>query len=189
MTARNTKATFGWVTRYMHWIAGILFFGLFVLALWYRDLDYEHQWYEAAPAWHISLGFVLAILVAIRIAWRFYDRLPEPISTNRLAIYAAKAVHLALLVGLIALAVTGYLFATADGRPASFFDIVEIPAIPGLKPYLKGVVAPVHTYTAYAVVALSILHALAAIKHHLVDRDDTLRRIVSGRRTNPPSAT
>ena len=184
MSAFNTPRTFGWVARLLHWVVALATVGLFLLAIWYRGLDYGHAWYVRAPALHVSLGFVLIAVVVLRLGWKLVNPSPDHAGGNPVENRLATLMHWALHVTLIGLVVTGYLFATADGRPASIFGIVEVPALPFAKS-LKGTVGWVHEYLSYAIIALASLHALAALKHHFIDRDDTLRRMVSGRRTTP----
>ena len=184
MGAFNTARTFGWVSRLLHWLISVATIGLFVLALWYRTLDYGHPWYVSAPALHVSIGFVLVGFLVFRIAWSLTGPFPEHVGNSALENRLATLMHWALRLSLAALVVTGYLYATADGRPASIFGVVEVPALPMAKS-LKGTVGWVHEYLSWTVIALASLHGLAALKHHFVDRDDTLRRMVSGRRTSP----
>lgn len=181
MRTRNSKETYGWITRALHWLVALATVGLFFLALWYRSLDYGHAWYTAAPALHISIGFLLIAVIVLRLIWSFSNPKPDHVGSNAIENRMAVLMHGALHLALIGLVVTGYLYATADGRPADVFGIIEIPALPNAKSF-KGTIGWVHEYLSYGIIALASLHALAALKHHFIDRDDTLRRIVSGRR-------
>jgi cytochrome b561 len=73
--------------------------------------------------------------------------------------------------------ISGYLISTADGRPISVFGWFEVPALITGIPNQEDRAGDVHFYAAWALVILAALHALAAFKHHLIDRDDTLRRM------------
>ncbi len=182
MSLLNTKRTFGWVARALHWIVAVATIGLFLLAIWYRSLDYGHPWYTAAPELHISIGFALILVILFRLIWLLFNVKPEHLGHNAVINRMAGLMHWALHLLLIALVITGYLYATADGRSASVFGVIEIPALPGAKS-LKGTIGWLHEYLSYGIIIFASVHGFAALKHHFVDRDDTLRRMVSGGRT------
>ena len=74
--------------------------------------------------------------------------------------------------------ISGYLISTADGRPISFFGWFEVPAlITGINNQ-EDIAGDVHFYMAWTLVILASLHGLAAIKHHLIDKDSTLTRMI-----------
>src|SRR5690606_41109935 len=72
---------------------------------------------------------------------------------------------------------SGYRISTADGRPISVFGWFEMPALITGIPRQEDVASDVHFYAAWALIILAGLHALAALKHHFIDRDDALRRM------------
>jgi cytochrome b561 len=80
------------------------------------------------------------------------------------------------------LMLSGYLISTAAGRGINVFGLFSVPAsINGLQNQ-ADIAGKVHELLAFALIALTILHALAALKHHLVDRDQALKRMLSIRR-------
>ena len=86
--------------------------------------------------------------------------------------------HGALYLGLFVVMISGYLISTADGRGISVFDLFEIPALITGLPNQADLAGAVHFYVACAVVIFAGLHGLAALKHHFIDRDATLRRML-----------
>ncbi len=150
---------------------------LFLLGLYMVTLDYTHPWYQSAPELHRSLGVLTGLLLVPRWLWRQLDPLPA-IEGRRRERVVALSTH-RLLYLLLALTVTsGYLIATADGRPLALFDLLEIPALPVTLENQEETAGSVHRWAAYTLAALSVLHALAALKHHFIDRDATLRRML-----------
>jgi cytochrome b561 len=86
--------------------------------------------------------------------------------------------HGLLYLLLFALMVSGYLISTADGRGLEVFDWFAIPAtLSGLKGQ-EDLAGEVHLYLAWSLILLAALHALAALKHHFIDRDITLKRML-----------
>jgi len=76
-----------------------------------------------------------------------------------------------------ACAVTGYLISTAEGQGVDFFGLWVLPALEPMMNEQEDVAGEWHYYLTYSLIALSSLHALAALKHHFFDKDDVLRRM------------
>lgn len=186
MGIRNTAQGYGWPARLIHWIMAATVFGMFGLGYWMRTLDYYDPWYQSAPALHKSIGILLIGLLVMRIIWRLANPQPLALGHSRLEHVAAAIVHLAFYGLLIALAAAGYLFATAEGKAIDVFGWFGVPSVIASK-RLGDLAGVVHEWLAYTIIALAIVHILGAFKHHFIDRDDTLRRMVHGRARDVPS--
>lgn len=189
MRWRNTADSYGLVNIVLHWVVALAAFGLFGLGLWMVDLGYYDAWYQRAPALHQSVGLTLFALLLLRVVWRLGGSMPRALQTHTaLERRAAVLVHLLLYLLLFALVVSGYLIATADGRPIAVFGLFEVPALPALIEDQEDVAGEVHAWLAWSMIALALLHALAALKHHIIDRDASLVRMLGGtRRVFDPS--
>ena len=177
MTKSRTTNGYGPLGRVLHWVMAVLVFGLFALGYWMRTLGYYDPWYQRAPDLHRSLGVVLIALLILRIGWRLTTAQPVPLSKNRLERVLGHGAHFALYMLMCALVITGYLFATGDGKPLSVFGWFGLPSVLKSKP-VADIAGNIHEWLAYGIIALAVLHMLAALKHHFIDRDDTLRRMV-----------
>jgi len=179
MKVRNTSSSYGLISIALHWIAAVLIIGLFALGLWMVDLSYAHPWYTVAPWFHIGAGMVLAGLMALRLAWRFIQPPPafEPGMQNweRAAALSAHWLMYAATVGVIA---SGYLITTADGSAVSVFGWVELPPIQLGIEHQADLAGRIHYYGAWLLVLMAGGHSLAAIKHHVIDRDRTLVKML-----------
>ena len=112
-----------------------------------------------------------------RLAWRSLNPRPE-LSGTALEKKAAALVHRLLYLMLYALMLSGYLISTADGRAIEVFGLFDLPAtLSGLQNQ-EDIAGKVHQAIAYSLVGIASLHALAALKHHFFDRDQTLRRML-----------
>jgi cytochrome b561 len=163
--------------------AGVL--GLFALGLWMVGLDYYDAWYHRAPELHKGIGVLLLGLMLLRLAWRYGNpqpRLPGTPLQQRLA----GAMHRALDGVLFAVVVSGYLVSTADGRPVDVFGLMNLPATLSGFERQEDIAGEVHEWLAMFMIGLTVLHALAALKHHLIDHDRTLLRMLS---VKPPVNT
>ena len=179
MRWRNTTNDFGLIAISLHWLVAFVVLGLFALGLWMTELDYYSAWYKTAPDWHKSMGLLLAFVVIFRLVWRLTNPPPQPLSTHTaLEIKAAHAAHLLLYILLLVTFVSGYLISTADGRPIEVFGWFAIPATITSIPRQEDIAGWIHFIVASMLVALAGIHALAALKHHFIDRDQSLKRML-----------
>lgn len=174
----NTPDAYGIISILLHWLTAILVLGLFGLGLYMTSLDYYHPWYRSAPAWHKGLGVLALTLAGVRLAWRLLSPPPHLLGTRVWERRLAQGVHGLLYALLLALPLTGYLVATADGRPLDVLGWFEIPSVTGQIQHLEDTAGALHYALAWMLMALVGLHVLGAVKHHLIDRDATLMRML-----------
>lgn len=186
MTLRNTSSTYGVVHIVLHWLTVATVMGLFASGLWMVELGYYDPWYNRAPALHKAFGIVLVAVMVIRLVWRWSNGVPEPEpGVSRWESRAAHGIHAVLYLAVFAAIISGYLIATAKGAPVAVFDLFSVPAtIHGLHRQ-EDVAGNVHYWISWALIGLAGLHALAAFKHHLIDRDATLLRMLGMKRKEP----
>ncbi|AKG71065.1 TPA: cytochrome b [Serratia fonticola] len=184
MLWKNTADRFGHVSVLIHWLVALTVYGMFALGLWMVTLGYYDVWYHQAPEIHKSIGTLLFIVMVVRVVWRFISPPPKPLASySRLTRISAVLAHIALYTVLFAILISGYLISTADGQAISVFGWFDVPASVTSLPQQADTAGTIHLYLAWAVVVLSVLHALAALKHHFIDRDVTLKRML-GRSTD-----
>lgn len=175
----NSRHSWGILSIIMHWLTAFVVVGLYLLGTWMVDLDYYSSWYKTAPFWHKSVGALLFGLILLRLLWRCMQVKPEPLSTHATwERNLASFVHSVLYLLLLSACVSGYLISTADGRDLSVFDWFSIPALVDGVDNLEDRAGEVHEWLTTALVILAAVHALAALKHHFLDRDATLRRML-----------
>lgn len=179
MQIRNTPERYGVLSIFLHWSVALVVFALFGLGLWMRTLDYYSPWYRLAPDIHKGIGILLFMVMIARLAWRLFSPPPPaPANHGALTRLAARLGHLGLYAGLFILMLSGYLISTADGRPISVFGLFEVPASLTSLPSQEDLAGTFHEYLAWALVIFAGLHGLAALKHHFIDRDATLLRML-----------
>jgi cytochrome b561 len=194
MKLKNDSESWGWPARALHWTMAVLI--LFLLGVGFfmtHFVDNMITRFELAQT-HKSFGFVVFALGVVRIVWRVANPLApaQPVGGKPWEAAAARLTHLALYVLMILMPVSGWLMASAsplndaNAYPAQIrnmvFGLFELPdpIAPGDKA-LEAAFHAIHFYGALALATLLLLHAGAALKHHLVDRDAVLRRMLWGR--------
>lgn len=178
----NTRSGWGLVSIALHWLSALAIVGLFAFGWWMTDLGYYDHWYNLAPWWHRSVGVLLLVATLLRVAWRLV--LPTPVARGpRLERIAAHLGHIGLYILMLVALVSGYLISTADGRGIDVFDWFQAPALISDLPNQATLAGTIHWYSALALIILAAGHALAALKHHLVDRNDVLLRMIDPTRS------
>lgn len=182
---RNTRRGWGIVSIVLHWVSALAIIGLFVLGWWMTELGYYDRWYNLAPWWHRSIGMLLLAATLLRLVWRAAGTTPT-LPGERLERLAAELGHQGLYALLMVVLVSGYLISTADGRGISVFDWFEVPALVSDLPRQATLAGTVHWYAALVLICLAAVHMLAALKHHFIDRQDVLARMLSPRVSRKP---
>jgi len=151
---------------------------LLVSGIWMVGLTYYDPLYTTLPYWHKRLGFLMMALLVLRTTWLVVSPLPAPLSASKLQRHMARAAHLAFYGLLWLVCISGYVFLSADGKPIVLTSSLTLPALFTASEGTARLAGLAHEWLAYAIGGLAVVHALAALKHHLVDRDDTLKRII-----------
>lgn len=162
-----------------HWITALLILGLFALGVWMRTLGYYDAWYQTAPHWHKQLGILLLALMVLRLVWRVLKGTPAPLNNHKAwEVNLAHVIHWALYIGVFLIILSGYLIATADNRGIEVLNWFTLPVL--FTPFedQADVAGFIHEWGAYLVMAVVALHILGAIKHHVVDKDSTIKRML-----------
>ncbi|HEY6530125.1 MAG TPA: cytochrome b [Cellvibrionaceae bacterium] len=178
MPLKNTDKTYGWVSIALHWASAVTVLGLFCLGLWMRSLDYYDPWYTKAPDIHRSIGVVLVFVTFLRMMWNRFNIKPTMEAGPVWQLNLARVVHVLLYIWFLFMLVSGYLITTAKGQSLEVFNWFAIPAyITGIG-NLEDTAGDVHLVLGCSFMTLIALHAAAALFHHFVRRDRTLRKML-----------
>ena len=176
---RNTAQAYGIVAILLHWLMALVIFGMFGVGLYMVDLGYYDPLYKTLPEIHKGVGILLALVYLFRIYWRLSNPRPGPVAgTTALEERVAAWVHRLFYLLIAAIVISGYLISTADGKPIDVFGLFSVPATLTGLPEQEDRAGLVHEYLAYGLIGLVALHAAAALKHHFVNGDSTLRRML-----------
>ena len=175
---KDSRSGYGLISIVIHWISAALILFLFGLGIYMVDLGYYDDWYHKGPELHISLGLVVLVLMFARVVWRIVNPTPEELSAKRAQNLAAKLVKLGLYAFIFIVLVSGYLITTAEGQPASMFNLIKFPVLTELSSQNVDLAGAIHEYLAWGIVLLVALHVAGALFHHFVVRDRTLVRML-----------
>ena len=179
MLIKNTLLEFGLLSKLLHWSIAVLILSLIWLGWYMVDLTYYDKWYNDSLHYHKSLGLIVLALALVKIGWQRYTPAPDSLPDLKTWEKAgAKFMHYVLWGMMLSIPVTGYLISTSAGKPIQLFNWFAIPAVVDVGEALRELAIAVHYYLAYATLLLVAGHAGAALKHHFVNRDSTLKRML-----------
>ncbi|MFG1400970.1 cytochrome b [Xanthobacter sediminis] len=170
------------LARALHWLTVLAV--IVVFGLTYLTGLFERGSPPRLLIWwlHISFGLLLIAVLAVRIPNRIFGRVPAPSKQiSRPVAIASEAAHGLLYLLLIATPLVGVYLAFLRGDAVTFFSLFTIPSPIAVDRTFARQVIEVHEWLANALVIVALLHAVAAIGHHFVLKDDVLRRMLPGR--------
>ena len=189
MELGNTRTSWGWPARVLHWLMAALVLFQIGLGVWMtnavEDPAEQFRLYQLHKSW----GFVIFTLALVRILWRATHGRPDlPGDMPRLEARLARGTHIALYVLLIVMPITGWLTVTASTLQDRFgvrnmvFGLFELPDPfqPGSEA-LADLFTALHISFATALALIVLVHAGAALRHQFIRRDAVLRRMILGR--------
>lgn len=162
----------------LHWAVAALIFGAFAVGLYAVGLEVSPQKLRLY-SWHKWIGVTIALLAVMRITWRWLHPAPPlPAGMARWEQFVASGTHVLLYALLFALPITGWLMSSAAGFPVVYFGVLPLPDLVSKNKELADLLKTVHYWLNKTLLVLVVLHAAAALKHHVLDRDDVLARML-----------
>ena len=195
---KNTKDYYGLGAIALHWIVALGFLGSYVAVYyrhWFTDNSFS-QTGELTPSMialhmHLSFGITIGVFVALRVAWKLRNKTPDEVPGTQFEHSAARIVHRLLYAVMIIMPITGYMGTKLD---ANYFLLGDIPKFSDTALYsllveqwlgmdwesFEPIMDFIHKESgAYVVWVLIALHAGAALYHHFIKKDQTLRRMTT----------
>lgn len=172
--------TYDPVAKSLHWLMALLIIGLWCVGLVMEDLpkgDFRSQ----VIGLHKAFGVIVLMLAVVRLGWRLTNRAPElPAAMPAFERLGAKLGHLALYALMIVMPIDGILLSQAGGRAVSVFGLV-LPTVLEKNDQLKHLFGEAHEAMGWALAIVLVIHVAAAIRHHVLLKDDVLKRMLPGR--------
>jgi len=165
----------------LHWLAALLIIMGFGLGLYMTDLEFSPDKLRYYM-WHKWLGITVFLLAVARLAWRAANPPPElPDGMPAWQVRAAGAAHVLLYGLMLAVPLSGWIYSSATGVSVAYLNLVDLPNLVSKDRELAKTLLLVHRSLNYLLAAVVTVHVAAALKHHFVDRDDILARMLPGR--------
>lgn len=128
--------------------------------------------------WHKSVGISVLCLAILRTGWRLRNPPPPLLPMPTWQRLAARGSHAVLYLLLFALPLAGWASSNAAGHPVVYFGIVHLPALVPKDEHLAKFCAMAHSTLGLFLLLLIVVHTAAALKHHFIERDATLERML-----------
>lgn len=168
------------IAKSLHWLMAVLIIGLWCVGLTMEELP-KGDLRSQIIGLHKAFGVVVLMLVVVRLAWRATHVAPElPSTMPKLEQLGAKLGHLALYALMIALPIDGILMSQSGGRAVNVFGLV-LPTMVEKNEQMKEFYGEGHEVLAWVLAVVLVVHVAAAIRHHVMLKDDVLRRMLPNR--------
>ena len=162
----------------VHWLIAVALAGAFALGLYMHELPLSPQKLKLY-SWHKWAGVTIFLFVTLRLAWRLGHRPPAlPIAMPAWQRQAAAATHVLLYVLMFAVPLSGWLMSSAKGFQTVWFGVLPLPDLLEKNKELGDLLQQIQMLLNFSMAGLVAAHLGAAIKHHFVDRDDVLARML-----------
>lgn len=178
MTFRNTTVAWGSLSKALHWLIVLLIINQWVIILRAHNMPRGPALIETL-AWHKSFGITILALAIVRLAWRLVNPTPELTTVTRpWERQLARITHFLLYALLFAVPLTGWMMSSARNFPVSWFKLVQLPDLVSPSQSAYELLHSLHEGLNLALVAVALLHVAGALKHHFIDRNDVLKRML-----------
>jgi cytochrome b561 len=161
----------------LHWTTAVLIVANLLLGLSMVALPISPQklqWY----LWHKWVGITVFVLTSARLAWRAVRPHPSPVPMPEWQRRAAAVSHGLLYILLLVIPISGWLYSSATGVQVVYLAVLPLPDLVPKDKALAGTLKAAHVTLNSVLFLLVCMHAAAAIKHHFVDRDTALSRML-----------
>jgi cytochrome b561 len=177
---RNTATQWGWPAKVFHWVGAVMILLLLGHGWWMTHITPRPD-RLANYAGHSALGYDLLALLILRLLWRWLNPVPElPADLRPWERLAARLGHIGLYILMFVVSLTGWVVATTFRTPMTkdVFGIDVPPIVTSVDRSVRQWLEESHKILAYVLAAVVLIHIVGALRHHLVKRNDVLRRMV-----------
>jgi cytochrome b561 len=163
----------------LHWLMALLIVAAFALGVTMVDIPGLTPTKLKYFSWHKWLGITVLGLACLRLLWRLFHAAPSYLfDMPKWQERAAGILHGILYLLMFAVPLSGYFYSLAAGVPVVYLGLVPLPELIGPDPELKPLLKQIHYALNMVLLAGVCLHVLAALKHHFIDRDGVLKRML-----------
>lgn len=179
---KSKHAQYSQLAKWLHWSMASLIIGQYVLIKLAEQAEHYNQIVKQLGliANHKSLGITILLLAVVRLIYRIKHTPPElPSTMPTWQIVVSNATHCLLYFFLFMLPISGWMMSSANAYSVSWFNLIALPDFIGPDEQNAYWLKLIHEWLATALAAIAFLHILAALKHHIIDKDNVLRKMFS----------
>ena len=174
MRLKNTSKAYGSIAKFFHWTIFVLLLGMIIYGFLLDDIPKPYQSFNYNL--HKLIGILILFLMLARLWWLIRDPKPKKVGP-KWEKWLESFVHYSLYVVVIAMPLSGCIGSLAGGHPPHLGNVnLMLPVAKDNA--LDEAAFDVHGTLAYLIIALVSVHALAALFHHFIRKDDVLRRML-----------
>jgi cytochrome b561 len=178
MTFRNTTRSWGTLSKAFHWIIVLLIVNQWLIGNRADALPNGLEKLQAL-AWHKSFGMTILMLAVLRLAWRLMNPVPDlSAETKPWERVLAKLSHVLLYALIFAIPLTGWMMSSARNFPVSWFKLFQFPDLVAPAEATFRQMQHLHHLLFNVLVGVALLHIAGALKHHFIDKNDVLKRML-----------
>jgi cytochrome b561 len=179
MAFKNTRYAYGSVAKFFHWTVSIFVITLLIVGFTMVNFIADKPLKYLIFDWHKIFGLTVLCLVTLRLLWRWFNvtpKLPERMPLWEKII--ERLVKFALYLALFLMPLSGWIFSSASGYPPKLGSFtLNMPFISENKLIAKQFLS-IHSFLAFTIIILLLLHIVGALKHHFINKDNVLRRML-----------
>jgi len=164
----------------LHWLMAFAIIGMFFVGFYMVGLPVSPEKFHLF-SWHKWTGITIFLLAILRLSWRIAHRPPKlPEHMSRVEQFVAVTGHRLIYVLMFAIPLSGWLMSSAKGVQTVYFGVLAIPDLLAKNSQMGDLLLTVHLSLNLLLIVVVAGHAAAAFKHHFIDRDDVLNRMLPG---------
>lgn len=177
----DTKNKLSPITITLHWLVGIT-----MLALLASGIYMVEQSAYAIYPWHKAFGFIIFFVVLIRVVWRLKNGWPQPVGQyHAIEHLLAHITHYVLIISTVLMPLSGFIMSAVGGHGVAVFGLEVVARnvdsagkVLAHDSSVAAIAHNIHHWVGELLIIVVGLHILGALKHHLFDKDHTLKRML-----------
>ena len=178
MQIKNTFERYGVVAKGFHWLMALLIVVVLAIGLYMADMDNSPDKFRLYGL-HKSTGIMVLFLAVFRLGWKLANVAPIlPVHMRKIEVFLARCGHAALYMFMFVMPLTGWIMSSAAGFPVSVYGWFVLPDLIAPNKEIAQEIKELHELAAWVLMAIVSLHVIAALLHHVVHKDNILRRML-----------
>jgi len=170
----------------LHWLISLMIFCMLLLGFYMSDLPLSPDKLKFY-SWHKWAGVTVFLFMIIRLGWRITHTPPAmPEEMPQLQQVAATIFHFALYALMFLIPLSGWLMSSAKGFQTVWFGVLPIPDLLPKDKAVGDALKEIHQALNLLLIVILIVHVLAALKHHFIDKDNVLKQMLPSRKQVVP---